>query len=138
MNTIYKKKNKHFKVEEQIEQLKLDILKDLFSVLNIKITSKYDLINIEIERSVLLQEPFYSYTFQYKKNLKKIYHSSKYNCVHSNSEKKQKFPSINLLRQILKSNQLRLHPHYVSYGYDENKHKIVKRFFTIKPLDIQT
>ena len=121
---IYTKPNKEFKKEEEITKIKLEILKDLFNVLHIKIESKFDLINIELDRECLLEDPFYSYAINYKKKLKKIYKSCKYNCLHSNSETKQKFPSINLIRQVLKSNQLQLTPYYRSLGYDTNKKKL--------------
>tara|TARA_B110001450_G_C17499684_1_gene431755 strand:- start:383 stop:835 length:453 start_codon:yes stop_codon:yes gene_type:complete len=136
--SIYKRHNEKFKQEEELNKIKLNILKDLFSVLHINIESKFDLINVELDRSCLLSEPFYSYAINYKKNLKKIYKSSNYNCLHSNSETKQKFPSINLIRQVLKSNQLRLYPHYRSLGYDDNKKKIVQRYFIIQSLDEYT
>ena len=132
---IYKKQNKKFKKEEKKDKKKLKILKDLFSVLHIDIESKYDLINIELDRDILLKEPFYSYAIDYKDTLKKVYKSNTYNCLHSNSVSKQKFPSINLLRQVMKSNQLRLYPYYKSLGYDDNKKKIVKRYFIIQSLD---
>ena len=136
-NNIYKKKTKKFQKEEAENQKKLEILQDLFSILHITITNKFDLVNVEIDRDSLLEEPFYSYAINYKSKLKPVYKSSKYNCIHSNSVIKQKYPSINLIRQVLKSNQLRLHPHYVSCGYDEYKNKLVKRYFTIKPLDMK-
>ena len=132
---IYKKQNKKFKKEEEVDNVKLKILKDLFRVLHIDIETKFDLINIEIDRNCLLQDPFYSYAINYKKNLKGIYKSSKYNCLHSNSVSKQKFPSINLLRQVLKSNRLRMYPYYKSLGYDDNRKKIVQRYFIIQSLD---
>tara|TARA_B110000211_G_scaffold218869_1_gene264086 strand:- start:693 stop:1130 length:438 start_codon:yes stop_codon:yes gene_type:complete len=134
---IYTKTNKEFEKEEEITKIKLEILKDLFNVLQIKIESKFDLINIELDRDYLLEDPFYSYAINYKKILKKIYKSCKYNCLHSNSETKQKFPSINLMRQVLKSNQLQLTPYYRSLGYDNNKKKIVQRYFIINPIDIE-
>ena len=125
--------------EDSLEVQKLNILKDLFNVINIRIDSVSDLLNIEIDRLVLLEDPFYSYAINYKKIIKKkynkIYSSNYYNFTHNNSITKQKFPSINLLRQILKSNKLKLFPYYKSFGYDENKKKIVQRYFIIKSID---
>ena len=122
--------------EENIKKIKLNILQDLFNSININITSKLDLINIEIDRDILLEEPFYSFSINYKEIIKKkynhIYKSNYYNFIHGNSNTKQKFPSINLLRQILKSNGLKLYPYYKSFGYDINRKKIVQRYFIIK------
>ena len=132
---VYKKTSTDFEKEEKKNKIKLDMLKDLFSVLHIDIKTKFDLINVELDRHALLQEPFYSYVINYKQKLKTLYKTSHYNCLHTNSETKQKFPSINLLRQILKSNELRLYPQYRCLGYDDNKKKIVQRYFIIQHLD---
>lgn len=125
-------------INTDIDSLKLEILKDLFNIINISITDKNDLINIEIERDILLEEPFYSYAIDYKKHIKKkynhIYSSNYYNFIHNNSNTKQKFPSINLLRQILKSNNFKLFPYYKSFGYNDSGKKLVRRYFTIKLL----
>ena len=123
---------------DDLDTQKLNILKDLFNVIHIHINELTDLLNIEIDRMVLLEEPFYSYTINYKKIIKKkynkIYSSNYYNFTHNNALTKQKFPSINLMRQILKSNGLKLFPYYKSFGYDEHKKKIVQRYFIIKPI----
>ena len=142
MNNNNNKKNetsKTSKKEESLETQKLNILKDLFNVIHIHINSIDDLLHIEIDRMVLLEDPFYTYALQYKKIIKKkyntIYSSNYYNFTHNNSITKQKFPSINLIRQILKSNGLKLFPYYKSFGYDEHKKKIVQRYFTIKYIE---
>ena len=47
-------------------------------------------------------------------------YSSEYlNCLHDNSIYKQKFPAINLIRQILKCNYLKLTPKIISNGYEK-------------------
>ena len=134
-----KKNNETSKKKESLETQKLNILKDLFNVIHIHINNIDDLLNIEIDRMVLLEDPFYTYALQYKEIIKKkyntIYSSNYYNFTHNNSITKQKFPSINLIRQILKSNGLKLFPYYKSFGYDEHKKKIVQRYFTIKYIE---
>jgi len=125
--------------EESLETQKLNILKDLFNVIHIHIDCIDDLLNIELDRMILLEDPFYTYALHYKTIIKKkyntIYSSNYYNFTHNNSITKQKFPSINLIRQILKSNGLKLCPYYKSFGYDEHKKKIVQRYFIIKPIE---
>jgi|TARA_B110001450_G_scaffold61754_2_gene58556 hypothetical protein len=125
--------------EEDLETQKLSILKDLFTIIHIHINTIEDLLNIEIDRMVLLEDPFYSYAMNYKEIIKKkynkIYSSNYYNFTHNNAITKQKFPSINLLRQILKSNHLKLSPYYKSFGYDNNKKKIVQRYFIITSIE---
>ena len=125
--------------EEDLETQKLSILKDLFTIIHIHINTIEDLLNIEIDRMVLLEDPFYSYAMNYKEIIKKkynkIYSSNYYNFTHNNAITQQKFPSINLLRQILKSTHLKLSPYYKSFGYDNNKKKIVQRYFIITSIE---
>ena len=46
---------------------------------------------------------------------------------HKNSLEKQKFPTINMIRQILKCNELKLQPYIVCKGYDKiTKEKILE------------
>ena len=68
--------------------------------------------------------------------LKKKYNSHKLTCLHKNSLDKQQFPSINLIRQILKCNKLKLKPKIICKGYCKitNK-KIFERNFIIVQLD---
>ena len=50
-----------------------------------------------------------------------------------NSLNKQKFPAVNMLRQICKCNGLKVYPFIVSKGYDKtNGRKIIERYYKIK------
>ena len=110
-----------------------DLIKEIFSIINYNIEYKEDLFKLLISQKYLL-----SNEFKYKINklipkLKKQYNSTTLTCLHKNSLDKQKFPTINLIRQILKCNNLKLKPHVICKGYYKctNK-KIFERYFVIK------
>ena len=65
--------------------------------------------------------------------LREVYNSAYLTCLHDNSIYKQKFPVINLVRQILKCNFLLMTPKVVSNGYEKvTGKKLVTRIFVIE------
>lgn len=113
-----------------------DLIKEIFSIINYKIECKEELFDLLISQIYLRSDEF-----KYKLNtlipkLKKKYNSHKLTCLHKNSLDKQQFPSINLIRQILKCNKLKLKPKIICKGYCKitNK-KIFERNFIIVQLD---
>ena len=65
--------------------------------------------------------------------LREVYNSSYLTCLHDNSIYKQKFPVINLVRQILKCNYLLMTPKVISNGYDKaSGKKLVTRIYVIE------
>ena len=65
--------------------------------------------------------------------LKLVYNSSYLNCLHDNSIFKQKFPGVNLIRQVLKCHHLSLTPKIISNGYEKSTgRKKVSRIFKIE------
>ena len=66
-------------------------------------------------------------------NLKKVYQSDKLTALHKNAKTKQKFPGINIFRQILKENGFKMIPRVQSMGYNGSK-KIVKRSYLIQKI----
>lgn len=112
--------------------LKLINLKKIFKIIDIDISTLEDIKNIEIERNVLLNENINNNFNKLLEECKDIYSSSKLTSLHNNRESKQKFPGINLLRQILKCNNLKLTPKITSYGYNKNTgKKLIKRSYII-------
>ena len=58
------------------------------------------------------------------------------NCLHKNSLSKQRYPAVNMLRQILKCNNIKLKPFNVCQGYNKSTgNKIVKRFYKIMTME---
>lgn len=64
--------------------------------------------------------------------LKKILSSSVYTSLHTDADKKQRFPLVNLIRQILKSIDYKLTPKRISDGYTSDGIKKYKRIFIIQ------
>ena len=114
---------------------KFKLLVELFDALDIKIETREDILNIILRQDTLKDRNLIEELYRKAPNLKSFYNSSKLTCLHKNSLDKQKFPAVNMYRQLLKCNNLRMEPYVVSKGY--NKHsgkKIVERFYRIKDI----
>ena len=98
--------------------------------------SAKDLYMIRIYHETLKNKKLIEYFNNFVPELKEgKYMSHKLTCLHKNSLEKQKFPGINLLRQILKCNKLKLSPKLMYKGYNRiTGKKIVERYFTIEDL----
>lgn len=66
--------------------------------------------------------------------LKNFLSSSVYTSLHTDADKKQRFPLVNLIRQILKSINHKLTPKRVSDGYTTDGIKKYKRIFIIQKI----
>jgi hypothetical protein len=64
--------------------------------------------------------------------LREKYNTGMLTCLHSNAEEKQKYPNLNLLRQILKMNGYKLNPIIRCSGYTNTGKKIIHREFRIQ------
>lgn len=120
------------------DEKSIDILKELFSILNIKFSELDELVNIELERNDILKQEVSDYFQKYQSNLKSLgYKTGNLTSLHKNNTIKQKWPGINMLRQILKCNQLQLKPFVKSNGYDKSTgKKNTVRYYIIKKLQI--
>jgi hypothetical protein len=104
----------------------------ILAVLGIKIKTEKDLFGVLIHRDDLLRVDIEQKLAEFIDSLKEKYKSSKLNCLHENRESKQKFPGINLIRQILKCNGYHLKPVVFSKGYSKhNGKKLVERNFKV-------
>jgi len=127
--------NENTPISKNTETQKYELLLKLLKIINIDIDidDKDSLLNYTFERDILLDQTVIDKYYEMIKNLKKNYTSDVLTCLHMNSTIKQRFPGINMLRQILKCNGLKLKPKVVSMGYIGDV-KMVKRFFTIVPI----
>ena len=115
---------------------KIENLKKIFKILNIDISEISDLENIEINRDLLLTKNINIELNKLLDECKNFYKSSKLTCLHNNKEDKQKFPAVNLLRQILKCNNLKLTPNVISLGYSKiSGKKLIQRNYIIKKIN---
>lgn len=92
--------------------------------------------NKEIERDFLLNMQKYDSMKKYIIDLKKEYSSSSLTSLQENATTKQKFPLLNLVRQILSVYGYKMVPIRKCDGYTNDKRKKFKRFFLILKNDI--
>ena len=88
----------------------------------------------EIERDSLLNEELYKNIKEDIITLKLHFSSSNLTSLQSNAESKQKWPLLNLARQILKLHGLQLTPKRKANGYTKTGQKLFRRIFTIELL----
>jgi len=114
---------------------KFKLLVELFDAIDIKVKTREDLLNIILRQDTLKDRNLIEELYRKAPNLKSFYNSSKLTCLHKNSLDKQKFPAVNMYRQLLKCNNLKMEPYVVSKGYNKySGKKIVERFYRIKEL----
>tara|TARA_B100001093_G_C26829845_1_gene1015637 strand:- start:1393 stop:1992 length:600 start_codon:yes stop_codon:yes gene_type:complete len=120
------------------QKITQELLKKMLSYFNIKFTDINELINIEIERNRFLTPEIVEHFQKFKNEFKNLgYKTGKLTSLHKNNLIKQKFPAINMLRQLLKCNNLLLKPLIKSNGYDKiTGRKNTIRYFIIKEKNI--
>jgi hypothetical protein len=119
-----------------MKDLNFKLIKEIFSIIKYDIYSYEDLNNLSLSNSYLRNKEFNEKIVDMIPKLKKKYKSHNLTCLHKNSLDKQKFPTINMIRQILKCNDLKLYPYTVCKGYDKiTKQKILERYFIIKEIE---
>ena len=87
---------------------------------------------IIILRESLLNDEKYNQVKNKIPELKKFFSSSFLTSLQNNAEKKQKWPLINLIRQILKVQNYKMEPYRKSNGYSIDGKKKYLRYFLIK------
>jgi hypothetical protein len=93
---------------------------------------------LSIPRDLLLSNEKYEIVSDYLEKLKKLkkYSSSTLTSLHDGAMKKQKWPLLNLVRQILKVENYRMVPFRKTAGKDKNGKKKYVRFFLIERMKI--
>jgi hypothetical protein len=113
-----------------------ELIKEIFSIIKQEINEPDDLLNITLNHHYLRSDEFKDEMINMIPKLKQKYKSHVLTCLHKNSLDKQKFPTINMIRQILKCNKYKLEPYIVTKGYDTlNKRKILERYYIIKHIE---
>lgn len=117
------------------DSMNFKLIQEIFFVIKKDINRREDLLNLSLNHKYLRNEEFKSEIIDLIPKLKKKYKSHNLTCLHSNSLDKQKFPVINMIRQILKCNKLRLEPYTICKGYNKaTKNKEFERYYIIKEL----
>jgi hypothetical protein len=87
-----------------------------------------------ISRDMLLNTEKYNSIKDTIPEFKKLFSSSTLTALHKNAEEAQKWPLINITRQILKQNNFKMVPIRKSDGLTPDKKKKYKRYFQIHKL----
>ena len=112
-------------------------MKHIMTILGMDVSSEKDLFGVLIDRDMLLRVDIEQKLSSMIEKLKIKYKSSKLNCLHKTRDHKQKFPGINLIRQIFKCNGYHLKPVVYSRGYcKHNGKKLTERNFKIVRCDL--
>jgi len=123
------------KIEEKEKEKEKNIFLSILKIIGINIETIENLGQINgffIERDTLLNESHYNEIKQLIPELKKNFSSTYLTSLHKNSSEHQKWPLINLLRQIFNVYKYSMKPLRKSNGYDKNGVKQYKRFFLIE------
>ena len=110
------------------------IVLNFLNLCGIHSVSIQSLDNIIFERNILLNQDTYQKVREKIPEIKNLFSSSYLNSLHKNAMDNQKWPLINIVRQILNSIGFKLVPIRKANGYTKDKQKIYKRFFKISKL----
>jgi hypothetical protein len=113
-------------------------IKLLFKALGLEINSFEELNGMMISRETLLSQNKYDEIKDFIPELKKNYSSSFMTSLQKNADKSQKWPLINLVRQILHVYGYNMIPIRKSNGYTLEGIKKFKRYFFIVNKNLNT
>ena len=110
------------------------IIKDFLNKCSIVFDDFSQLDGMLIPRDLLLSNEKYESVREDIEKMKKLYSSGSLTALQKNAEASQKWPLLNLVRQILKSNNFKMDPIRKSNGYTKEGKKKYLRFFAIKQI----
>lgn len=108
-----------------------DEIKTIFKVVGLEINHFDDINGMSISREILLSDNKYDELKHFIPELKKNYSSSFMTSLQKNADKSQKWPLLNLIRQILHVYGYKMEPIRKSDGYTLEGVKKYKRYFLI-------
>lgn len=112
----------------------IEYIKSFLNKCKIVINNFDDLNGMLIPREIFLDSSIYSSVKEDIAMLKQIFASSSLTALQSTAECNQRWPLLNLVRQILKSCNYKMTPKRVSAGYMKDGTKIYKRMFVVDKL----
>lgn len=110
------------------------IVKEFLNKCSIVFDDYSQLDGMLVPRDVLLSKEKYESIKEDIEKMKKLYSSGSLTALQKNAKESQKWPLLNLVRQILKSNNYKMDPIRKSNGYTKEGKKKYLRFFAIKKL----
>ena len=111
-----------------------EIIKDFLNKCSIVFDDFSQIDGMLIPRDLLLSDEKYKAVKEDIEKMKKLYSSGSMTALQKNAEASQKWPLLNLVRQILKSNNFKMDPIRKSNGYTKEGKKKYLRFFAIKKI----
>ena len=111
-----------------------NIVLDFLKQCNIKLDDANQLEGLMLPRNMLLSDSVYNYIKPAIIDLKKKFSSSSLTSLQKKAGKEQKWPLLNLVRQILKVKYYRMKPYRKSAGKDASGKKRYIRYFLIEKL----
>ena len=126
MKYFYKKKY----IFKYMDPELLDILKKS----NIVIENDNFINGMIIPREILLSKEKYIELEKEIQSIKKKFSSSRLTALQKTAKENQRWPLLNLVRQLLKASNIKMTPKRQSNGYDKNGKKKFKRFFILEKM----
>lgn len=112
-----------------------DDIKNIFKIAGLPFEELEDINGLVIERDILLNDTKYESVKLKIPELKKYLSSSCLTSLQKDANKKQKWPLLNLVRQILKIYYFKMEPIRKSNGYTKEGKKLYKRLFLLKKIE---
>lgn len=109
-----------------------ETVKNIFAGIGINYNSLTDLNGILIDRDTLLSVDKYNAIKAHIPKLKQVFSSSRMTCLQSDATVDQRWPLLNLIRQLLHVYKFTMTPIRKSDGYTLDGVKKYKRFFQIE------
>ena len=110
----------------------MEYIKTFLNECKIVMNTYDDLDGMLIPREIFLDKTNYINVKEDIAILKQIFASSSLTALQSTAEDNQKWPLLNLVRQILRSCNYKMTPKRVSAGYTKDGKKIYKRMFIVE------
>lgn len=136
ISIIYMEENNVYYLIDENE--KFNIIIHFFNVCGIHCKSISELNGMILYRNDIIFSNKYKDIKPLIYDLKKVLSSSVYTGLHKDAEKKQKYPLVNIIRQVLKSINCKLTPKRISDGYTLDGVKKYKRIFIIEKIENAT
>ena len=114
----------------------MKIIVDFLNKGNITCESLNDLNGMLVPREMFFNDTIYKDLKVQIPQLKNIFSSSYLTALQASAEKNQRWPLLNLIRQVLRSSSFKLTPKRVSDGYTVDGKKKYKRMFIIERMKV--
>ena len=117
-----------------MEPDKLKVILDILNKSHITCVSLNDLNGMLLPRDIFFNDTIYKELKTSIPDLKHIFSSSYLTALQAPAEQSQRWPHLNLIRQVLRSCHFKLIPKRVSDGYTADGKKKYKRMFIIEKM----